>query len=458
MNPRRSRSMWALGALVWLAAAVLPGYPATAETASQADEIPPGLTEVTLADSVKVAPVLASGRYYSTFTDVSDADSLVFKVERTMPRSVIRFGITMLVPADRPSLRLNIESAVDLRPDQGDGGVIRCGGVAGEPAERPVSMPLSTRGGMTNPTRPICVESDTMVFAIYPPKGAKVPLGTPFELDIWEVPEVTNPERLPYPSNYAAGRPTVFPPATQVPGGDYLSTAPLLTPEETTHSEVPLGRTVYYAVEVGFNEQLAARVDFSDPEGANPGAGAEVRILSPTAGFADSLSPGTEDWKRHGNLGAEGLSLQSRSALVNPRLSWTAFDTGYKPGTEQGLLSDRPGIYYLAVYLQNLTGDEDATVPIDISIALLPATGGLAQGADPVYAGEPAPFPAPEGPHPEPFDPEAAPPPGGTDRTESTEPGETESDRTAWIAAGLGLVAVVFAAIGALVLVRSRRS
>jgi hypothetical protein len=164
------------------------------------------------------------------------------------------------------------------------------------------------------------------------------------------------------------------------------------------------------------------------------------------------VSVGALDTDRHqptGTLGATPTTIEAQTWLVNPRSR-----VDYKADDyfdSEGPLTAEPGLYYIAVYAGNVTGEEDATLPMTLGPGVKGPTGLYARGDEPEYAGETTELPAPTGAEPVAWDPdEAAAAEAGTTASSS-------EDTNVAVVAGLAGAAAVLVAAGVALLVRARR-
>ncbi|MBB6627974.1 hypothetical protein H5V45_11665 [Nocardioides sp. KIGAM211] len=441
-----TRPLAALASAATLLALALMQAPALADDTGV--DLPAGLTEVDGGESADEATPVTAGRLLDHTTS-SDSQN-VYSFQRTIPGSTVMFGLTLLT-TDPVVAKGRLRASVAYKED--DGTAVFCGRTVFDSDGRASAMPLQSRAGYTT-QKAECATHEDLFLLVYNNKEAGVSEGVPYELDVWEVPPVTNLAKLPVTGYGSAQTFSPGEPTLEAEPGAWMAEATTLPTDETTQVDLPVGRISWFAVDVPFNQQLDAFASITDEDGAAPGAAVEMRILSPVGGIVGVPPVEADRFRPTATLGTGPASVETSSWLVSPRSR-----ADYEPGDEfdsEGTLAAQPGTYYLAVYVGNTSGAEDATVSMELTPALLKGTGVFAEGADPQYAADVPAFPAPQGAEAQPIgtrsDASADP------ETSAAEPAADEgSSTTTTLVAGLLGAAAFLAVLGGVLLVRARR-
>jgi hypothetical protein len=454
-DPSRPRTASALAAAVLLAGVLAPALPATAAppvaTAVAADDspgvvVPEGLTEIEGGDKAERATTVTSGRYVDRTEPTSSQD--IFSFERTMDRSVVMFGVTVLDP-EHTKRGERLRAVLLLRHP--DGSVVRCGATVFDKEQRARLMPVASHAGFSNPKEE-CANADQLYLLVFSNQKDGLPAEVPYELDVWEAAPATNIDDLPVTGYGSAETYVPGPPRLSVEPGTSMTDAPVLAADDSVHVDLPLGRVSWFAVPLGFNEELDALATITDEQGTDAGAGVELRLLSPVGGI---VSVGELDTDRHqptGTLGSTPVTVEAQSWLVSPRsrVDHKANDFFDSEGT----LTGEPGLYYIAVYAGNVTGDEDATLPMTLGPGVKGPTGLYERGDEPEYAGSTTELPAPTGAEPVAYDPDRA---ASADEGGEPAAARKSGDTNVAVVAGLGGTAALLVVAGVVLLVRTRR-
>lgn len=400
----------------------------------------PDLTRIDGGTRGSKAADVTTGRFLDRTEKSGDFN--FYRITRTVPGSTIMFGSTLL--RDDGFDRANRLSMVLALLDK-DGSVVRCGKAENTGNQRTTVMPLVTHAGYSLNERPGCRGRSELLLAVYANGVSKIPAGTPYELDIWQVPPVENLDRLP-PSGFGSTE-SVQPtePTTQVEPGAWMAEAPLLTADESVHVDLPLGRVTWFAVEVGFDQMLDVLATVSDPARVDGGSAVEIRVVSPVGGVVGVPSVDADRFQEIATIADVSVTVESRSYLVSPAARVETDNTTGFDGEKA--LNGQPGVYYVALYAADVNGADDTTVPVTLTPGVLRGTGLLARGQDPSYASDVSAFPAPDGPEPTAYDADTAtqPTPSSTPPTEPSATGVTAgggpSPVVVGVLAALGLLA-----------------
>ncbi|MFC4785918.1 hypothetical protein ACT8ZV_15680 [Nocardioides sp. MAHUQ-72] len=450
-RPALARATSALGAAVLLAAGLVPALPAAAAPASMADGsgvvVPEGLTPVDGGDTAETAATVTSGRYVDKTAAVEQEN--IYKFRRTMDGSAVMFGVTVLDP-EHTRRRERLRAVLLVRNP--DGSLVVCGRAIYDKEQRARLMPLSSHAGFSNPKQE-CADADEFFLLVFSNEGSELPADVPYELDVWEGAPATNLEELP-PTGYGSAE--VYapgPPELSVEPGTSMTDAPVLAPDDSVHVDLPLGRVSWFAVPLGFNEELDAVATVTDEAGSNGGAGVEIRLVSPVGGV---VSVGELDTDRHqptATLGSAPVTVETHGWLVSPRSRTDYKATDYF--SSEAPLTAEPGLYYIAVYAGNVTGDEDATLPMTLGPGVKGPTGLYERGKKPVYAGTTTPLPEPTGAEPVAYDP-SEPATAGKSGEPTAADRQDEGTNVA-VVAGLAGGAALLVVAGVVLLVLNRR-
>lgn len=421
--------------------------------ADDSGDLPSGLSEVDGGDKADDATVVSAGRMLD-HTSSSDSQN-IYALRRTIPGSTVMFGVTLL-SGDREVTKGKLRATLAYKLD--DGSVVQCGRTVYDRDGRTTSMPLGTHAGYST-QRADCATHTDLFLVVYNNPRSGLDEGVPYELDLWEVPPLTNAEKLPVTGfgsaeAFSPGEATV-----EAAPGAWMAEATTLPPDETVRVDLPVGRTSWFAVDVPFNHLLDAFASVTDPDGTQPGAAVELRIVSPVGGIIGVPTVEDDRYRPTATLGDGPAVVESRSWLVSPR---SRLD--YEPGDEfnsEGTLAAQPGTYYIAVYVGNVSGTADATVPMTLTPALLKGTGAFEKGQDPKFTADVADFPAPQGAQAQPV--------GAGDAADAAEgPADPAGSSpvvddggdssTTTLVAGLVGAATFFAVVGVVLLIRGRRN
>jgi len=409
------------------------------------------LTPITGGAHASVSPTIKAGRWIDTAPEWKDGETDIngvrgYAFHRTMKGSTIAFGGTLLgddvSPKDRLNLWLYVQDPKDSKK------FIVCGVARRGSDDKPKSMPLATFGGWSS-SRDVCVNSDIVYVVLLNSSdgewGTKIhqliPTGTPYELDVWEQPAITNATKLnrPYDSNWLladASDPTV-----QAAPGESMSTATPLPDGDTAAVDLPLGKVAWFYLPVDLGQRLQVLAEAAD--GASvAGATMEIRLVSPVGGTIDESDPYNIAAPRDATLAAGPGMVAAVSNGVDPDNRSDSETSSYGQHTA---LAGAPGNYYVAVYVQKLSGSKVDSLPI----TLLAQTDkhDTYDGDDWVkatYASAIPEFPKPTGPAPTAYH---AP------TVSDSEAASGSRSAVDWILiAGLLVAALVFAGLGAVML------
>jgi len=413
------------------------------------------LTPISGGAHASVSPTIKAGRYIDTAPEWKDGDEDIngvrgYAFHRTMKGSTIAFGGTVLGDDVDPKERLNLWLYVQ-DPNDSEKFIV-CGVARRGSDDKPKAMPLATFGGWSS-DRDVCVNADIVYVVLLNSSdgdwGTKVhqlvPTGTPYELDVWEQPAVTNADKLDRPYDYDdwvladAADPTV-----QAEPGVSMSTAIPLPDGETAAVDVPLGKIAWFYLPVGLGQRLQVLAEAAD--GASvAGAAMEVRLVSPVGGTIDEADPYSVPAPRDATLASGPGMVAATSNGVDPDNRTDNESSSYSQHTA---LAGAPGNYYVAVYVQKLSGSKVDNLPITL----------LAQTNDherydgdnwvkATYASALPEFPKPTGAEPTKYEPPAV---------SDSEAASGSRSAVDWILiAGLVGAALVFAVLG-LVMLRRR--
>ncbi len=159
-------------------------------------------------------------------------------------------------------------------------------------------MPLSTVAGWSW-RRKECKSADVLYLVVenatqsrFTDKKQKVPTGTPYEIDVWEQPPISNISDLSASLGNDWVHADADDPQVQAEPGVSMSEAVPLPDGETAAVDLPLGKISWFYVPVELGERLQVLVETADG-GSIAGAGFEARILSPVGGLIDEADPTT---------------------------------------------------------------------------------------------------------------------------------------------------------------------
>jgi hypothetical protein len=405
------------------------------------------LTPISGGNTGSTAPTIETGRYIDTAPDMETLKA--YKFQRTIPGSTLTYGVTLLGDDINSKNRL----VVRLVADQ-DGPVnVSCGLGRLDPDDHGTTMPLSTVAGWSW-SRKECESADVLYLVVqnatqsrFTKRKQKVPTGTPYEVDIWEQPPISNVSDLKASLSTAWIYADADDPQVQAEPGVSMSEAVPLPDGETAAVDLPLGKISWFYVPVELGERLQVLVETADG-GSIAGAGLEVRILSPVGGLIDEVDPTTIlPAKRSTNLAAGPGLVSTITFEVDPGLRfWEGAE--HSRYSHNMALTSSAGNYLVAVYAQKLSGTSVSSLPVTIKAQTDPhETYAGDKYTLPKYIGDFPPYPAPSGPQPEPYDPDAAEKPAPSSAGRSAEE---------WaLIGGLGGAALVSGLLG-LVLVRRR--
>ena len=170
-----------------------------------------------------------------------------------------------------------------------------------------------------------------------------MPTGTPYEIDVWEQPPISNVSDLSASLGTDWVHADADDPQVQAEPGVSMSEAVPLPDGETAAVDLPLGKISWFYVPVELGERLQVLVETADG-GSIAGAGFEARILSPLGGLIDEVDPTTiMPATRSTNLAAgpgmvSTVTLRGRSA---PSLLRTTPSIPATPTTSRSRV--RPG-------------------------------------------------------------------------------------------------------------------
>ncbi|KQQ39398.1 hypothetical protein ASF50_15765 [Nocardioides sp. Leaf307] len=355
------------------------GGPLTAR-GSVGDE---GLRPVDGATGPRRPPVLTTGRYRDR--TVEPASQNIYSVRRTLPGSTVVVGATVThgpggqggqgAPAGTGAPGPGRLTVLLGYPRADGGGFVPCGRSDRSPLTRAARMPLSTDVAWSAEARgcPARAELRVAVFAV---RTSGVPVGSAYELDVWEVP-APGGTSLPEPAPGAGAHPDPGVATTTVVAAASPATAPVLEPGAGVHVALARGRVGWLGVPVGVGEELAVRADV-DPLPGRPAA--ELALVGPAGGLASPPDAGSR-----GRAGPGPLVLGADGAVVTP-----ASRAGGDPGA--GAASE-PGVHLVALWVAG-----SGTAEVTVTTAAVP--GAPRTGAGWSYAGPPRDLPLPTGASP----------------------------------------------------------
>lgn len=407
-----------------------------------------GLTPVVGGPRGAESPEITTGRYLDT---APPRDTLKgYAIRRTMPRSTVTFGVTQLGEHVNPSKRL-VARLYAPKPD--GSGNWACGEARFDPDDRAITMPLSTTAGWSW-QRPECQDAEVLYLVVenasQVPEAADkvqlVPEGTPYEIDVWEQPAVTNVDQLDSSLSTEWVYADADDPQVRAEPGVSMSEAVPLPDGETAAVDLPLGRVSWFWLPVQLGDRLQLLVEAADG-GSVAGAGFEARILSPVGGLLDEVDPTFDvPAPRSANLAAGPGMLSTITYEVDPGNRYD--DAEMSRYSHNTALAGAAGNYLVAVYAQRLSGSTVTSLPVSIKVQT--NAHESFEGDDytlPEYAGDLPALAPPSGPEPVPYEPGAAGP---------AEPRPVGRSDAEWaLIGGLGASAAMFGVLG-LVLVRRR--
>jgi hypothetical protein len=406
-----------------------------------------GLTPISGGDRASTAPPIETGRYIDTAPDKETLRGYAF--HRTMPGSTLTYGVTLLGEDITAKKRLVVRLYAQ-KP--GDDGNWTCSLARLSPDDRGSAMPLSTVGGWSW-KRKECRNADVLYLVVENAtqsrildRKQKVPTGTPYEVDVWEQPPISNVSDLSASLNNSWVLADADDPQVQAEPGVSMSEAVPLPDGETAAVDLPLAKISWFYVPVALGERLQVLVEAADG-GSIAGAGFEARILSPVGGLVDEVSPTTIlPAKRSTNLAAGPGMVSAVTYEVDPDHRYD--DAEHSSYSQHIALASSAGNYLVAVYAQKLSGSSVSSLPVTIKAQTDPHE--TYAGDDytlPKYVGDFPSYPAPSGPKPEPYAPDAA------EKFASSPAGRSAGE---WaLIGGLGGAALLSGLLG-LVLVRRR--
>lgn len=364
------------------AAAWSPGSAAGGPLTARGSGGDEGLRPVDGAAGHRRPPVLTTGRYRDRTVEPTSQN--IYSVRRALPGSTVVVGATVTrgpggqggqgaagAGAPGPG-RLTVLLGY---PRADGGGFVPCGRSDRSPLTRAARMPLSTDVAWSVEARgcPARAELRVAVFAV---RTSGVPVGSAYELDVWEVP-APGGTSLPEPAPGAGAHPDAGVATTTVAAAASPATAPVLEPGESVHVALDRGRVGWLGVPVGVGEELAVRADV-DPLPGRPAA--ELALVGPAGGLA-----GPPDSGSRGRAGPGPLVLGADGAVVTP-----ASRSGGDPGA--GAASE-PGVHLVALWVAG-----SGTAEVTVTTAAVP--GARRSGAGWLYAGPPRALPLPTGASP----------------------------------------------------------
>ncbi|MEQ7847819.1 hypothetical protein, partial [Nocardioides kribbensis] len=277
------------------AAAWSPGSAAGGPLTARGSGGDEGLRPVDGAAGHRRPPVLTTGRYRDRTVEPTSQN--IYSVRRALPGSTVVVGATVTrgpggqggqgaagAGAPGPG-RLTVLLGY---PRADGGGFVPCGRSDRSPLTRAARMPLSTDVAWSVEARgcPARAELRVAVFAV---RTSGVPVGSAYELDVWEVlaPGGTS---LPEPAPGAGAHPDAGVATTTVAAAASPATAPVLEPGASVHVALARGRVGWLGVPVGVGEELAVRADV-DPLPGRPAA--ELALVGPAGGLAGPPDSGS---------------------------------------------------------------------------------------------------------------------------------------------------------------------
>ena len=160
-------------------------------------------------------------------------------------------------------------------------------------------------------------------------------------------------------------------------------TAPLLTGGEPTRVEVSTGQPAWLAVRLAESDVLTVAAQIADGAPV-AGALAELRVVGPAGGLVDVRDPTLAD-----QLPGPGrLTLLGGSSVLSTTVGPVAEQSEPigEGGDYQRLV---PGVYYVLVFVQRLSGSAVSSVPVTVNALTRPrATFPGDSYVAPTYTGE----------------------------------------------------------------------
>ncbi len=235
--------------------------------------------------------MLTTGRYRDRTVEPTSQN--IYSVRRALPGSTVVVGATVTRGPGGPGGQGGQGAAGTGAPGPGrltvllgypradGGGFVPCGRSDRSPLTRAARMPLSTDVAWSVEARgcPARAELRVAVFAV---RTSGVPVGSAYELDVWEVP-APGGTSLPEPAPGAGAHPDAGVATTTVAAAASPATAPVLEPGASVHVALDRGRVGWLGVPVGVGEELAVRADV-DPLPGRPAA--ELALVGPAGGLA----------------------------------------------------------------------------------------------------------------------------------------------------------------------------
>ena len=192
-----------------------------------------------------------------------------------------------------------------------------------------------------------------------------MPTGTPYEIDVWEQPPISNVSDLSASLGNDWVHADADDPQVQAEPGVSMSEAVPLPDGETAAVDLPLGKISWFYVPVELGERLQVLVETADG-GSIAGAGLEARILSPLGGLIDEADPTTiMPATRSTNLAAGPGMVSTVTYEVDPHHRFYD-DAEHSRYAHNIALAGSAGNYLVAVYAQKLSGSSVSSLPVTI--------------------------------------------------------------------------------------------
>ncbi|MEZ5096091.1 MAG: hypothetical protein R2731_08145 [Nocardioides sp.] len=146
-------------------------------------------------------------------------------------------------------------------------------------------MPLVTASGVSRRGKAGCRDADVLQLEVRPHPASRIAPGTPYQLDVFELPPIENGGRFDLSLEDAfTPLASVGPPTAQVESGRWAASAPVLPTDQDVHLDLPLGRVRWVSVPVSYGQELVVTAA-ADPRPDNVGAGLEMLTVSLSAAW-----------------------------------------------------------------------------------------------------------------------------------------------------------------------------
>ncbi|MER5525019.1 hypothetical protein ABT075_10495 [Streptomyces sp. NPDC002677] len=365
---RRGIGRTAAVALTALLTALLPASPVAADGGS-GYAFAPGARTITGATGTAAAVPLEPGTTYRS--TLPDKGRVYFRLELTAG-STAYVPVTAVPPADAT---VSASDGIGVSVEDANG--VSCGydgarfGAGLSP--RPV-----TALGRRDAGKALCQDAGTY-YVVVERLASGSGTTSPGSWDL-EIAPVTEPglagagaTTAPETWNSASPEPLTDDPELRTAGAGFTTARTLGT--GVWQTGITPGQTLYYAVPVGWGQQLHATVDLGSTSGDTHGyvsAALNLSLYNPVRGYVDDIS-----------LGYDGTQ---KSSSLDP-LPPVAYANRYAVSGEENSVRFA-GAYYLVVHLAGQTADTFGKGPYDVTLRV--RVDGT-PNSGPRYAGSPVP-------------------------------------------------------------------